>query len=338
MSPKEKRKVMPKEGGDLGPITEVADGIFRIGPLENYSRTPNTSPFLVVGEERAAIMEPGEGGQVPELLDGIKEIGVSLDRIAYIIPTHIHLHHCAAVNELLKQLPQATMVAHERAVPHLVEPTRLNEGTFAVWGEGCPQLSPVPRDRILSVAGGEVLDLGGRELEIVDAGGHAPHMFVVFDRRTKTLFAGDVVGVLHLGMKRGRPDILPPLFNVERHIESVHRVRALKAERLLIFGWNGGSQSAEHVDKLLQWQEEDVRAVERICLEGMKKGTSSAEIGQKVSEYYESVGAVIPHFKMPEERKEEEKEGRRGSQMAAGAPFGMVAYLMKKYPDLKRPK
>ena len=76
------------------PIVEIAKGIFRIGPLE--SRTPNTnpaSPFLVVGSQQSAIVEPGEDGQAPKLLEAIKEIGVGLDRIAYLIATHIHLHH-----------------------------------------------------------------------------------------------------------------------------------------------------------------------------------------------------------------------------------------------------
>ncbi len=315
------------------PIAEVAEGIFKIGPLDTHSRTPWTAPFLVLGNERAAILEPGEDGQAAELLQAIggsgdPELKIDLNRIAYLIPTHIHLHHIAAANILMGKLPNAKVVVHQRGAPHLVEPTRLNEGTFAVWGEGCPSLDPIPEDRVIPVFGGEVFDLGGRELEIIETVGHAPHHVSIFDRLTKTLFSGDAAGAFHLGPggRRARPDILPPIFDVEKAVDSVRRMRALKASQIFVFGWNAASYTP---DQTLQWAEEDYRGVERICLEGMKQKLSGAEIAQKVEEYYDSVGRIQGH-PSDEETVPEAQESR--------GPIGMYAYLKRKDPSLEMPQ
>ncbi|MBI2328179.1 MAG: MBL fold metallo-hydrolase [Chloroflexi bacterium] len=310
------------------PIVEVAKGIFRIGPLETFARTPNTSPYLVVGEERAAIMEIGEEGQVAALLQAIRHIGVGYDRIAYFISSHIHLHHVAGLNLLLHQLPQAKMVAHRRAVPHLVEPTRLNEGTFAVWGPGCPSLYPVPENRIWGVTGGEIIDLGGRQLEIIDATGHAPHHLAIFDRLTRALFPGDAVGTIRLGKERARPDILPPLFDIERAIETLRRLRALKPSVLFLFGYGGVSHSP---DKTLQWGEEDVRAIEGIVRKGMRQKVGSQEIGRRVRAYYDQIGTREP-------TEDEEVVVPEGGPQGAGAPIGMCAYLHREDPSLEMPQ
>ncbi|MBI3931525.1 MAG: MBL fold metallo-hydrolase [Chloroflexi bacterium] len=319
------------------PITEVVKGIFKIGPLDtkNNGATPWTAPFLVVGDERAAILEPGETGQAAELLRAIGgseegHLNMDLNRIAYLIPTHIHLHHIAGANRLLEKCPNAKVVVHQRGAPHLMEPTRLNESTLQVWGaeSGCPQIDPIPEDRIIAAAGGEVLDLGGRELEIIETIGHAPHHQCIFERRTKTLFTGDAAGAFFAGpgKERTRPDILPPLFDVDKAVDSLHRLRALKAERILVFGYNGASYSP---DKTLQWSEEDVRAIEDIVLNGMKQKLSSREIGQQINEYYRSQGLV---------RQEAAYGGRTETMAASGPPFGMVAYLKRKYPDLEMPQ
>ncbi|MFC1950826.1 MBL fold metallo-hydrolase [Chloroflexota bacterium] len=312
------------------PITEVVKGIFKIGPLETHSRTPNTSPHLVVGEKQAAIVEFGESGQAHDLLEAIKEIGVDRDRIAYLIASHIHLHHIAGVDVLLKELPKSKMVIHQRGVRYVVEPTRLNESTFQAWGKdsGCPQIAPVPQDRIWGISGGEVIDLGGRELEVVETLGHSPHHIAIFDRLTKALFAGDAAGVLGLGSERASPDIRPPFFDVDLAAKSLQRLRALNPSAILLFGYGGISHSPQ---KTLQWSEEDIRTVERICREGMKNKESAKEIGRKVGEYYAKVGAS-----MPKEGVEVMRE--RGIGVGGSLPIGMCAFLMKQDPSLEMPK
>jgi len=202
-----------------------------------------------------------------------------------------------------------------------MEPTRLNASVTQVWGEGCPQLSPVPQDRIWGVAGGEIIDLGERELEIIESLGHSPHHIAIFDRMTRALFSGDAAGVFALGNERGNQDIVPPLFDVEKNIATLHRLRAFNPSVLLIFGFSGVSHSP---DKTLQWAEEDIRAFERIVREGMKQKKSREEIDREAREYFDQVGISNP-----------EGEGERGM----GARIhGLFPYILKQDPSLEMPK
>ncbi|MBI4282850.1 MAG: MBL fold metallo-hydrolase [Chloroflexi bacterium] len=330
---------------------QIARGVFKIGPLPTLNpRTfgADTTPFVCVGQEGAAILEPGEQGQALPTLQAIKELGIDRDRVAYITISHIHLHHIEALNVHIKEFPQAKVVVHQRAVPHLIDPTRLNSSIDQVWGtEGghCGLLNPVPEDRIMGCAGGEVLDLGERELEIIDTRGHAPHHICVFDRLTRALWTGDMSGVLAFGLEHGPVDILPPLFDVKKGIESLRRCRALKPSVLFSFTAPGGVSYAP--DRTLQLQEEMLLAIEHICLEGMKEELTTQEIARRVRDYQERTDrkAAFSPILWPESHTQGERPfgAPGGLQPIAGElehmpPFGMIAYLKREHPELKWPK
>jgi glyoxylase-like metal-dependent hydrolase (beta-lactamase superfamily II) len=66
-------------------------------------------------------------------------------------------------------------VGHLRPLPDLTE-----------W-----RIPPIPISRTL--ADGEIIDLGGRQLEVLHTPGHAPDALCLFDRASGTLFSGDTV-------------------------------------------------------------------------------------------------------------------------------------------------
>ncbi|MDP2730525.1 MAG: MBL fold metallo-hydrolase [Dehalococcoidales bacterium] len=308
-------------------IVQVAEGIYSIGPIDTDRYSGNTSPFLVVGD-RAAIVETGEDSQAAALLEAIKEIGVSFDRIDYLIPSHIHTHHSSGINVLLGKLPNSKAVAHQRAVQHLIDPTRLNEDTVRIWGEGrCSTMKPVPADRIIGVSGGEVFDLGGRELEIIATPGHAPHHLCVFDRLTRAMITGDLCEFVP-SSKRGVTSINPPVFDAEKTVEALRLVQSYKPKILL--KWRGGI-AHYMVDELLRTAVEDTMAIERICLEGMRQKLTADEIDRRVEQYKAKVG-VTPG-------SEEDPEGTgSGPAGARSGLSGLYRYLTRKYPDLEMPQ
>lgn len=307
---------------------QVLNGLYAIGPIQTVGtsagglRESATSPFLVVGE-RAAIVEPGEHSQAAPFLEGVAEIGVTLDRIDYIIPTHLHLHHSTALNVLLDAIPHAKVVVHARGVAHAIEPTRLNASSVQAWGPGeCNlNLNPVPEDRIIGVAGGEVFDLGGRKLEIIDAPGHAPHNFGIYDTLTKGLWCGDFPQ-FQSNSKRGGISINPPLFHVERGLETLRRFRACNPAVLL--KWYGGIAHYQP-ELLIRTAEEDLLAFERICVEGMRQKLPAKEIALKLEEYKQSVGLI-------------ESLGQEVVQEDVRGPVALYRYLIQKYPDLEMPE
>ncbi len=306
----------------LVPIAQVAPGIFRIGPVDHGRPSNPTSPYLVVGRERAAVLEPGEDGLVPAVVQAIRECDLELDSFTYIMPTHIHLHHIQGVPLLLNHLTKAKVLVHPRGAPHLIEPTRLVRESIEAWGDKCyGPFPPIPREKVMVVEDGQVIDLGGRELEIIYTPGHSAHHLSFFDRQTRALFSGDMVALHTPGNDRGHHDIRPPLFDVEKWLQSLHRLQALKPS-LIITHREGGVVFAPQ--NTLKWAEEDMMAIERICREGMKAKMSFRDMARSVQEYGRRVGALP--------RRESDDPA-----FSSGGLSGLIAYIRRKDPSLEFP-
>ncbi|MDP2730939.1 MAG: MBL fold metallo-hydrolase [Dehalococcoidales bacterium] len=309
-----------REGKEVIPISQVAQGIYAVGPLQSFPLSPN-APYLVVGNEWCAIVEPGDAHQPHTLLEAIKEIGVDQNCIRYIIPSHIHIHHCSAINVLLKEIPDSKVVVHPTAVRNLMDPTKLNQSTKGIFGvRTCPTLDPVPEDRIMPVRDGTVLDLGGRELEIFHAPGHATHHIAIFDHLTRALWPGDNISFNNVATKRGRVGIAAPMFDADAAVETFRRLRALHPSMLL--SWQG-SLAFYPADHYLHTAEDDLIATTDIIHEGMKQKKTAEEIQADIKAYHDSLGIVIT------EQEEYEQQGR--------IPVGLVNWLKKKYPELEAP-
>ena len=149
--------------------------------------------------------EVGETLERFRTLDGhgiklLQQAGITPADIDLLIVTHVHLDHAGGAGLLMQQLPNATLVAHPRAAPHLIDPEKLIAGATAVYGEEEMQRSygtllPVPEARVRVVEDGETVMLAGRALECIDTPGHARHHHCIWDARSRSWFTGDTFGL-----------------------------------------------------------------------------------------------------------------------------------------------
>ncbi len=301
------------------PIKEEAKGIFRIGPVKTGHPSASTSPYLVVGGQRAMVVEPGEDGQVAGLLEGIQQCGIARDRVEYVWASHIHLHHIQGLPQLLRELPKAKFLVHPRGAPHVVEPTRLVETTIQIWGDKCyGPFQGIPRERVMAVEDKQVIDLGGRELEIIYAPGHASHHMGLFDRQTRVLWPGDMdTGEGSFGRADGSS---PTIFDVEKHIDSLRHYETFKPSMLLTFG----RQHPMPAEQTLRDAQLDMLAIERLCREGMRQKVTLEELDKRVETFRDWTRA-------------ERWEAEGGRRVVRGAPAHMIAYVRRKNPDLEIP-
>src|SRR5256886_2405878 len=97
------------------------------------------------------------------------------DAVDYVLLTHVHLDHAGGAGRLMQELPNAVAVLHPRGAPHMIDPSRLIEGSRAVYGERLEQLYgqllPIPAARVRVVEDGERVRLGGRTLEPIHVPG-----------------------------------------------------------------------------------------------------------------------------------------------------------------------
>ena len=89
----------------------------------------------VLDAHQPAIIETGIGTNHEVVLGALAELGIAPESIGVIAVTHVHLDHAGGAGFLADACENATVTAHERGAPHLVDPDRLVAGTKAAVGD-----------------------------------------------------------------------------------------------------------------------------------------------------------------------------------------------------------
>jgi glyoxylase-like metal-dependent hydrolase (beta-lactamase superfamily II) len=210
------------------------------------------SSWLCRGEGKTFLVDPGPFSTIPHLLNELRRHNV--ERLDYVLLTHIHIDHAGGTGELLKTFPEARVICHPDGVKHMIAPEKLWRGSLKVLGEVAEaygEILPVPADKI-----GFEEEVGGTGLRAFLTPGHAAHhvCYLMGD----LLFGGEVAGV-RCELPEGiymRP-ATPPRFILEVALGSLDRMLALRPRRL-VFGHYGLVETAmEHLrigrNQLLLW-------------------------------------------------------------------------------------
>jgi glyoxylase-like metal-dependent hydrolase (beta-lactamase superfamily II) len=175
---------------------------------------PNVAAaYLLHCGDKACFIDNNTNHAVPLLLKALKDNAFKPEEVAYIIITHVHLDHAGATGLLLQHCPNATVVAHPRAAPHVIDPSRLVQSAQSVYGEAefqklYGEIQAVPESRVYIPADGEVLNVGDTELQFIYTRGHANHHFVILDRKTNSIFTGDSFGIAYPMLQHGKRPFL----------------------------------------------------------------------------------------------------------------------------------
>ena len=209
-----------------------------------FQRDHFDAAYLIVEDGRGAFVDCGTNHSVPHLLAAVQRTGLAPADIDLLIVTHVHLDHAGGAGLLMQQLPNATLVAHPRAAPHLIDPEKLIAGATAVYGEEEMQRSygaiqPVPESRVRIVADGETVLFAGRALECIDTPGHARHHHCIWDARSRSWFTGDTFGLSYreLDGPQGAfilPTTTPVQFEPEALKASIARMVARAPEAMYL--------------------------------------------------------------------------------------------------------
>jgi len=197
-------------GSDWFATRQLDDDVFLIG------EPPHVNSFLVVGDERAALIDSGMG------IGRIRPVAESLtDRPIEVVNTHYHWDHSGgneefertAIHELgaeplAEGVPPQGLAFYVPMFDLAKERTpalqAVDEGFFSfLSGETTPRplpegfdpatwaIRPPPASRLLR--DGDVVDLGGRSLTVLHTPGHTPDSSCLLDERNGVLFGGDTV-------------------------------------------------------------------------------------------------------------------------------------------------
>lgn len=210
----------------------------------DYVRPKLAASHLVVDAGRGAFVDTGTAHSVPTLLAALEAKGLAPADVDWVLTTHVHLDHASGAGRLMQALPNARCAIHPRGVRHLVEPTKLIEGSKAVFGRErfdalFGDIVPIPESRVFVAEEGATVALGGRELELIHTPGHALHHYCVVDAANALIFSGDTFGLSYRDFDvDGRAFIIPTTtpvhFDPDALCRSVDRLMSYRPRSIFL--------------------------------------------------------------------------------------------------------
>jgi glyoxylase-like metal-dependent hydrolase (beta-lactamase superfamily II) len=256
----------------------------------------NSIASYVLKGKNTAIVETGPASTVQNLLSSLREINVKPEEVTYVAVSHIHLDHGGAAGTLLKHLPKAKLIVHQRGAPHVANPEKLWTQAREVLGKiaemyGKPE--PVPEERIIATTDGMVFDVGnGVKLKVVETLGHASHHLSYYETLSHGMFTGDAAGIY-----LNRFDVVvpttPPPFRLDIALASLEKLINLKP-RFLYYSHFGKAQNA--IEKLRAYVKQ-LRLWAAIAKQGIEKGENLEAISSRICESDAAVQKASEYIK-----------------------------------------
>jgi glyoxylase-like metal-dependent hydrolase (beta-lactamase superfamily II) len=122
----------------------------------------------LIKADKTAIIDPGSTAGIPHINNALNTLNTT--HLTHIIPTHIHLDHAGGTWKLMETYPLATLIVHPRGRQHMIDPTKLEKGARALFGDhvnSYGQIKGTPPTRTNESSDNQEITLGDVTLKIL---------------------------------------------------------------------------------------------------------------------------------------------------------------------------
>jgi 2-aminobenzoylacetyl-CoA thioesterase len=178
---------------------KITDRLWHLGREESCV-------YLLEGSASSAIISAGMNYILPELTAQFKSFGINENKIAHLIILHAHFDHVGIVPYIQRHYPAIKIYASARGWEILAEPRAIEvinkfsrlvmkridgaeekiAGMDWEWHEGI---------KGVTVRDGDKIDLGDRQIEILETPGHSSCSISAYEPQFNVLFPSDAVGI-----------------------------------------------------------------------------------------------------------------------------------------------
>jgi glyoxylase-like metal-dependent hydrolase (beta-lactamase superfamily II) len=221
----------------------------------SFQGTPRIIATAVLqGPGGVALIDPGPTSTLPTLRQELSRSGISISDVTALVLTHIHLDHAGATGTLVRERPGLRVYVHEKGAPHLIDPARLLASATRLYGDAMGRLwgevRPVPREAIVTLAGEEQFEAGGRTLQVAYTPGHASHHVSYFNADAGIAFVGDTAGIKITPGGYVLPPTPPPDIDLEIWNASLTRIEAWQPQTLMLTHFGPAAPHGVHITAL----------------------------------------------------------------------------------------
>lgn len=195
-------------------------------------------PILLWDDEMAVLIDTGFPGQIEDIQVEMEKVGVSFDKLKFVILTHQDIDHIGSLPELLQRCRSNIKVyAHELDKPYI-------EGDLPLLKDGNIENRTKGKVSDTVIDGQELPYCGG--ILILHTPGHTPGHISLYLKQSKILVAGDsmysvngVLGGVHA----------PTTLNIMEARQSLKKYLNLDIESVVCYH---GGLSKENINVQLQ--------------------------------------------------------------------------------------
>jgi glyoxylase-like metal-dependent hydrolase (beta-lactamase superfamily II) len=280
-------------------------GIPDVGRIE-FPMGPRTNSVHVIRGSRGALVidcgtaaDPGE-----HIVGALHDLGIETGDVAWLLLTHCDVDHYGGTAAFSAAFPSARVIAHrDDASPIMEESAYLADRAceFAQsWGlDESPAtlewaLAARQDCRVdLRVTGGETLDLGSREVEIMHVPGHSRGHLAVVDPAARCAVISDAVLGAFVPNADGTPAFPPTYRHVDAYLASIERLRERGLDRLMTAHY--GVFEGREVEAFLNQSASFVARVDEVLSAQLAAfGPTGATLSQLIEATSGSLGSWPP--------------------------------------------
>ena len=187
---------------------------------ELYRMKGNLAIYVIENDDMRVMIDTPSELMVRKFIKKLKKF--NLYPIHKIILTHSHFDHIQGVGKL-KRLIEDTdieVMASEKAIENLKNPEKMNKD----FGY---DVKPV--ENVTPLKEGDIVDVNGLKLEILNFFGHTQDSIAILDRKNKNIFVGDAV-MDRFDPETPIPEFVPPDFRESEIVKTFKKLRSLKED------------------------------------------------------------------------------------------------------------
>ena len=224
---------------------KIAEGIKMIEiPMKMMGRESTIYPTLIWDEDTVILVDAGMIGTLPVIKKAMEDAGVPFERLDKIIVTHQDIDHIGGIKDILDELHEVKVLAHEEDKPYIKGEKKLVRvnANFMERINALPEEErkivlnmleniSVPVD--MTLADGEDLsDCGG--ITIIHTPGHTPGHICLYHKSSKTLIVGDAMSIIN-DQLTGPNKLLLTEENLKTAISSLKKFEKYDVENVIAY-------------------------------------------------------------------------------------------------------
>jgi glyoxylase-like metal-dependent hydrolase (beta-lactamase superfamily II) len=175
--------------------------------------------YIIKGEKETAMIDSPGPLEVESFSKKFSTMGIKPD---VLILTHSHWDHAAGTYMVQERYPDIEVMVGTTGLNSLKLNSKFNDN-FNNFKD-LPPLEPI--EDLIPLNDGDIIDLGGPELLIIETPGHTNCSISIFEQEHKVLFIGDALGNI-LTLDFIMPTIMPPEFSEVKLFLTIDKIKTI---------------------------------------------------------------------------------------------------------------